>query len=76
MALEIKVKAQPKSAKPRVEQLPDGSYKVWVHAPPADGAANKAIGEQLAVHFGVSQSCVILRKGQTSRHKVYHIEGL
>jgi uncharacterized protein YggU (UPF0235/DUF167 family) len=38
--MKFSVKIQPKSSKKAVEQLADGSYKIFVHFPPIDGKAN------------------------------------
>jgi uncharacterized protein YggU (UPF0235/DUF167 family) len=35
--MKFSVKIQPKSSKEAVEQLADGSYKIFVHSPPIDG---------------------------------------
>lgn len=52
----------------------DGTYKVHVHAPPVDGAANEAVIEALAEHFHTSKSRVKIVKGETNRNKVAEIE--
>lgn len=53
--------------------LADGSYKVYTRTPPVDGAANEAVCELLAEHFGVSKSSVKIVQGQTSTRKVAEI---
>ena len=41
--MKFSVKIQPKSSKEAVEQLADGSYKIFVHSPPINGKANAAV---------------------------------
>lgn len=72
--MRINVKAHPKSRRESVEQKPDGSYKVEVHAAPENGAANVAICELLAKHFGVPKSAVRVVLGGTSSRKVVEID--
>lgn len=53
----------------------DGIYKVHVHAPPVDGAANEEVIEVLADHFGVRKSAVRIVLGQQSTRKVAEVDG-
>lgn len=73
--MRITLKVVPRSRKEGIEgPLADGSYKVHVHAPPADGAANEAVIEALAKHFKTAKSRVKIVKGETSRNKIAEIE--
>ena len=54
-------------------ELPDGSYKVEVKAPPVDGAANEAICELLAEHFKVHKRDVSVVSGATNNKKIVEI---
>ena len=54
---------------PLVEVSEDGIVTVFVRERAIDGAANKAVIELLAKHFGVSKSQVELESGFTSKHK-------
>ena len=56
-----------------MSELPDGSYKVEVKAPPVDGAANEAICELLADHFGVHKRYVSVVSGATNNKKIVEI---
>ncbi|MEV0360287.1 DUF167 domain-containing protein [Nocardia sp. NPDC050697] len=58
---------------PLVEQLDDGTLKLYVRAPATEGKANRAAIELLATHFGVPKSAVRLTAGATSRHKRFEI---
>jgi len=69
----ISIKVQPRSSKEAVEQLADGSYKVFTHSPPTDGEANKAVIEILAKHFKTAKSDVKIVSGLTSRNKIVEI---
>ena len=73
--MRITLKVVPRSRREGVEgPLVDGTYKVHVHAPPVDGAANEAVIEALAEHFHTSKSRVKIVKGETNRNKVAEIE--
>ena len=54
----------------------DGSFLVQVTARPVDGTANDAVVAQLASHFGVRRNAITLKRGVTSRDKVFLLEGL
>jgi len=73
MDQKISIKVQPRSSKESVEQLADGSYKVFTHSPPTDGEANKAVVEILAKHFKIAKSDVRIVSGLASRNKVVEI---
>lgn len=72
--MRINVKAHPKSRREGVLLKPDGTYKVEVRAAPENGAANAAICELLAEHFGVPRSAVKVVLGGTSSRKVVEID--
>ncbi|MDR0950842.1 MAG: DUF167 family protein [Candidatus Ancillula sp.] len=48
-------------------------YQVYVSAKAIDGAANKSIILSLAEYFKVSKSNVVLKKGRTSKIKIFEI---
>jgi len=72
MKLEIQVK--PNSRRESVEKQPDGSYKVSLNAPPAEGRANERLIEVLAVFFKVPKSSVSILRGQTGRKKLVEVD--
>ena len=43
--MKINIKVHARSKRESVVELPDGSYKVEVKAPPVDGAANEALNQ-------------------------------
>jgi uncharacterized protein YggU (UPF0235/DUF167 family) len=49
---------------------------VWVNTPPVDGKANAKVAEVLADLYDVPKSAVRLTSGQTSKSKVFEVEGL
>jgi uncharacterized protein (TIGR00251 family) len=54
---------------PLVELNETGEITVFVRERAVDGAANKAVIELLAKHFGVTKSSVEIESGFTGRHK-------
>lgn len=70
----VRATITPNSRKgPLVEELDDGTLKLYVRAPAVEGRANRAAAELLAAHFGVPKSAVRLTAGATSRHKRFEI---
>jgi len=69
----ISVKVHPKASRDRVLALGENSYEVWTTAAPERNAANSAVRRLLADTLGVPQSAVLLRRGHTSRHKVFEV---
>lgn len=51
------------------------ALKVRLAAPPVDGKANLCLMVWLAHVFAVPQRQVVMKSGQTSRHKVVEIHG-
>lgn len=49
------------------------SLTVYLREKPVDGAANAALIKILANHFHVAKSCVIIKTGAASRHKLIEI---
>jgi len=74
--MKLPVKIQPKSSKEAVEQLANGSYKIFVHSPPIDGKANTAVVEVLAKYFNVAKSNVKIISGEKSRNKIVEIDAV
>ena len=67
MIIEIKVIANaPKNS--ITEE--NGIFKVRIAAPAVDGKANKKLIEFIAEHFGVKKSCVFIKTGARSKHKL------
>lgn len=49
--------------------------KAWVNAPPADGAANRALVELIADALDLPKCDIEIRRGLTDRTKTLFIEG-
>lgn len=71
--MRLKVKVIPKSARTQIEVISAGELKVKVNSPPDRGKANRELIGLLAEHFGVSQSCIRIIRGEKSRNKVIEI---
>lgn len=69
----IEVRANPKARLDKVEERPEGGYTVWTTAAPDKGAANAAVARLLARHLGVAPSRLVLRRGATSRNKLFEL---
>ena len=69
----ISVSVKPNAHENRVEELPDGSFSVWVTAVPEKGKANLAVLRALAAHFGVALSRVKIVRGASSGRKLVEI---
>jgi len=72
----IEVRVTPRSSHEKMELCADGTFKVWVSAPPIDGGANAAVCQIIAKILGVSKSRVNLSKGDKSRNKIFRVDGL
>ncbi len=53
-----------------------GKLRVWLHAPPVEGAANEALIELFARTLHLPRRAVTLERGATARQKTLAIEGL
>ena len=73
--LELTVHAQPGARRSEVLGLHGDALKIRIAAPPADGAANRALLAFLAEAFGVPQKRCDLIAGPASRRKRVRIEG-
>lgn len=69
----INVKVHPKARQNKVQDNGDGNYTVWTSAAPDKGEANAAVAKALADYLGVAKSSVVLKRGGTSRNKVFEI---
>jgi uncharacterized protein (TIGR00251 family) len=69
----VTVKVIPRASRDEVVGLQDGILKVRLCAPPVEGAANDALREVLARHYGVKRSQVRILRGEKSRLKVVSI---
>lgn len=68
--MQIAIRVIPRARRNAVDVQPDGSYRVYTTAAPADGDANAAVIKMLAKHLGVPKSTIKIIRGQTARDKV------
>ena len=70
----IAVRVHPRASRPTLKW--DGELlDLWVHQPPAEGAANDAVLRAVSSWLGVSRSRLELVSGRTSRRKVIALSG-
>ncbi len=72
--MKIRVRVHAGARLARTEQREDELH-VWVSTPPVDGKANLQVVEILAKMHGVPKSAVRLASGQTSKHKIFELDG-
>jgi len=68
----VTVRVHPRASNARVVRHGD-MLEVWVHAPAADGAANKAVLAAVAKELDVPVSALRLRTGARSRNKLIEV---
>jgi len=67
---------QPKASRNAIKVEKNRPLRVYVTAPPSDGAANKAVIEVLAKKLGIAKRKVSIVSGQTSRKKSVVVEDM
>jgi len=53
-----------------------GTLRIWLHAPPVEGAANEALVELFARRLNLPRRAITLERGVTTRQKTLAIAGL
>lgn len=71
--MKISVIAHANAKRERVEKDLLDIIHVYVHEPPLEGKANKAIIESLAEYFQIKKANVILLRGEKSKNKQFEI---
>ena len=56
-----------------IEELEDGTFKVWLSSVPENGKANEELIALLSKHFGCKKNQVRIVLGETTRNKVIEI---
>ncbi len=69
----INVRVTPGASRPRVEELQEGSYRVYVRSKAEKGKANAEAMRLLAKHLGVARSTLAIVHGAGARDKVIEI---
>jgi uncharacterized protein len=72
--MRLTIKVTPRSKRPGIECLADGTCAVRVSEPAEDGRANAAVVAALAEHFGVAKSAVTVVHGHSSRRKLVEVQ--
>jgi len=72
--MQITVHAHPKSKKPRIIERSPGVFDIYVAEVAADGKANDAITKELAGYLDVAPSRLTLKRGATSKVKVFLLQ--
>jgi len=72
----LRIRVQPKSSSNRLIVDNAGHVRIAVTAPPADGAANRAVCVLIAKCLGLAKSNVCVKSGLRSRDKVIHVHGV
>lgn len=76
MLRQIKIKVIPRSSKNEIiNELPDGTLKIKLTAPPVNGEANKQLIEFLSGKWKVAKSKIRIVRGGTNQKKVIEIIG-
>nr|WP_240544904.1 DUF167 family protein [Ectothiorhodospira shaposhnikovii] len=65
----LRLKLQPRASRDKLGEPLGDRLKVYVTAPPVEGAANERLLKLIARHCGVARSRVTLEAGATSREK-------
>lgn len=68
----FEVRATPKARRNAIEM--GEPLRIWVTAPPDNGKANDAIRKLLAKALGVAPTRLTLKRGATSRGKVFQLD--
>ncbi|PYC48949.1 hypothetical protein DI396_02440 [Litorivita pollutaquae] len=69
---QIAVRVTPKAARNRIT-VEEGAIRIYVTTVPEGGKANAAVQKLLAKSLGVAKSRLRLKRGETSRDKVFEI---
>ncbi len=69
------LRVKPRAQRDRLKIGPSGDLVLELHAPPVEGAANKACIKFLAEALRVPKSNVVLLAGDKSRRKLLKISG-
>jgi len=70
----LNIRVLPRSSKNEVVgEMPNGSIKVKLTAPPIDGKANDALIELLSDYYHVPKNKITIRKGLRNKNKIIEI---
>jgi len=72
--MNLSVKVIPNSSKDEIQVKNDGTFKIKVTKPPADGMANERVIKILSQRFRVPKSSIRIISGRSSSRKIITIE--
>ena len=72
----LKVRVTPGAREPSIGEWVDGVLRVKVREVAEKGRANEAVARLLAKRLGVAVGEVVLKRGATSREKLFEVVGL
>jgi uncharacterized protein (TIGR00251 family) len=72
----LTVEVRPRAGRNEVRIVGEGTVRVWVTAPPADGAANAAVRSLLAEALRCPRAAVEVVRGHAARTKRVRVAGL
>jgi uncharacterized protein (TIGR00251 family) len=75
MSALLRIHAVPNARKTALAGRHGDAWKVKVAAPPEDGRANAALAAFLAATLGTGRASIRLVRGDSSRSKVFAVEG-
>jgi uncharacterized protein (TIGR00251 family) len=73
---DLAIRVQPRAKRTAVAGEREGAIVIRTNAPPVDGKANTAVRRLIAKRVGVPLSSVRIVRGEASRDKVVHVEGM
>lgn len=74
--VRLTLHVRPRAARTETAGLHGDALRLWVAAPPVEGAANEEIVRFVATALGVPRARVTLVSGGTSRRKVVEVAGV
>jgi uncharacterized protein len=72
----VSILVTPKSSANKIAAVEGPELRIYVTAPPADGAANAAVVKLLSQYFRVPKTRIEVISGHSSRHKRLLIRGI
>jgi uncharacterized protein (TIGR00251 family) len=72
----LSVRVTPRASRSGVSIDEAGTLQIRTTAPPANGAANKAVLKLVADALGIAKSSISIKSGETGRNKVIALAGL
>lgn len=72
----LPVKVTPHAKREEIGAWVAGELRVKVSAPALEGRANEAVRDLLSGTLGLPRTAVALKRGASSRHKIFQIEGM